>query len=93
MKSVLESEGFDDIQPWFKAYKYMLSNGRTKDFWHDPNYAKLLNVQQEAFTSYAAGNAKDPQKVLDYVAYHQQKILHDAGETKQAPKGSAPSLG
>ncbi|AWN15418.1 extracellular solute-binding protein [Salinisphaera sp. LB1] len=92
VKSVLESDGFDDIQPWFRAYKYMLSEGRTKDFWHDPNYAKMLDVQQEAFTAYAAGNAKDPKQVLDYIAYQQQKILHDAGETKQAPKGPAPSL-
>lgn len=92
VKGVLDSAGFDDIKPWFKAYKYMLSNGRTRDFWHDPNYAKMLDIQQEAFTSYAAGNAKDPKRVLDYIAYRQQKVLFDAGETKRAPEGKLPTL-
>jgi multiple sugar transport system substrate-binding protein len=92
VKSVLDSDGFDDIQPWFKAYKYMLGHGRTKDFWHDPNYAKLLDIQQQAFTAYASGNVKDAKKVLDYVAYRQQQVLFEAGATKKKPEGERPSL-
>lgn len=93
VKSVLESEGFDKIQPWFRAYKYMMRNGRTKDIWHDPNYAKLLDIQQSAFNSYATGGTNaDAMKVLDYIAYKQQKVLYQAGETKKAPKGPEPSL-
>lgn len=91
VKSVLDSEGFDDIQPWFKAYKYMLSSGRTKDFWHNPNYSAMLTVQQQALTYYATGGTKDPLKALDYIAWHQQKILHENGKAK-APSGSAPDL-
>lgn len=92
VKSVLESEGFDDIQPWFRAYKFMLKNGHTKDFWHLPSYSALLTVQQKAFTLYATGGTKDPKNVLDYIAWHQQKILHETGDAK-APEGSEPTLG
>lgn len=88
----LNSEGFDGIQPWFRAYKYMLKDGRTRDFWHDPNYANMLSNQQEAFTAYATGQVQDPKVALDYAAYKQQEILFDAGQTTTKPSGSAPSL-
>ncbi len=39
VKSVLEDPGFDDIQPWFRAFKYMLRKDRSRDFWHDPKYS------------------------------------------------------
>lgn len=91
-KATLESAGFDDLQPWFRAYKYMLKDGRTKDFWHDPNYAKMLSDQQEAFSAYATGQANDPKAVLDYIAYKQQETLHNAGQTDKAPEGSLPKI-
>ena len=91
-KVTLESTGFDDLQPWFRAYKYMLQDGKTLDFWHDPNYAKMLSDQQEAFTAFSTGQVKDARKALDYIAYKQQQTLYDAGETKTAPSGTLPSL-
>lgn len=84
-KAALESPGFEDIQPWFRAYKYSLTEERSRDFWHDPKYAELLSVQQTAFSSYATGVSKDPKKVLDYVACQQQKILLDAGTSTIEP--------
>jgi multiple sugar transport system substrate-binding protein len=91
-RATLESSGFDDLQPWFKAYKYMLQSGKTTDFWHDPNYAKMLSDQQEAFTAYSTGQVKDARQALDYVAYKQQQTLHEAGATKKAPTGTLPTL-
>ncbi|MBA7575673.1 hypothetical protein ES708_17506 [subsurface metagenome] len=84
-KAAVESAGFEDIQPWFKVYKYMLTEERARDFWHEAKYAEMLALQQEAFTAYATGVVNDPEKVLDYVAYMQQKILYEAGRTETPP--------
>jgi multiple sugar transport system substrate-binding protein len=83
-KATLERSDFDQIQPWFKAYKFML-DGRSKDFWHHPNYSRMLSVQQEAFTSYMTGQTDDPMAALNYAACQQQQILHDAGTAAKAP--------
>lgn len=91
-KATLESAGFDDLQPWFRAYKYMLQDGKTLDFWHNANYAKMLSDQQEALTAYSTGQVKDPKTALDYIAYKQQETLYQAGQTKTAPSGTLPPL-
>jgi multiple sugar transport system substrate-binding protein len=70
----------------------MLQDGKTVDFWHDPNYAKMLSDQQEAFSAFSTGQVKDARKALDYIAYKQQQTLYDAGQTKTAPSGTLPSL-
>lgn len=85
VKSVLDDPAFDSINPWNRTLKYMLSEGRSHDFYHSPKYSELLSVQQEAFTSYTAGTIDDPKKALDWAAGRQQKILHDAGETEKKP--------
>jgi len=90
VKSVLESPGFDNIQPWFRAYKYMLPNSR--DFWHEAKYSEMLAAQQEAFTSYATGEVSDPKLALDWAACEQQKILFEAGRTKIKPPDSCKNL-
>ncbi len=84
-KAAVESEDFENIQPWFRAYKYMLTEERSRDFWHEPKYAEMLSLQQAAFTAYATGEVDSAKKVLDYVAYHQQKILFEAGRTDTPP--------
>ncbi|WP_284946905.1 extracellular solute-binding protein [Acidisoma cladoniae] len=76
-KVTLTRPDFESIQPWYKTYKYMLNN--SSDFWHDPAYADMLSVQQEAFTAFATGQVKDPLQALNYTACRQQKILFDAG--------------
>src|SRR5215213_4498226 len=53
--AVLDDPGYDDLQPHFKAYKYMIRENRSKDFWHDPNYAQMLALQQEIL--YDAGRS------------------------------------
>jgi multiple sugar transport system substrate-binding protein len=73
------------MHPWYKAYKYMLTDERARDFWHDPKYSELLAVQQAAFSAYATGVIKDPQKAINYAAYQQQKILYNSGRTDIAP--------
>jgi len=90
--SVLNKPEFDDIKPWFRAYKYMLKASRGRDFWHHPMYAQMLAKQQEAFHAYITGKITDPQKALDYAAYHVQKILYDYGTTASPPPKSARNI-
>jgi multiple sugar transport system substrate-binding protein len=86
--ATLNDASFDSINPWNRAYKYMLQNDRAQDFWHEPNYAEMLALQQEAFTAYAAGEYNDALSVLNFVACEQQKILYDNGRTDVAPPDS-----
>ena len=83
--AALNSDGFEDIQPWFKVLKYMLNEERARDFWHEPTYSEMLSFQQEAFTSYASGNSTDALATLDLIAAEQQKILYESGRTTTPP--------
>ncbi|MDW8292428.1 MAG: substrate-binding domain-containing protein [Anaerolineae bacterium] len=67
---------------WFKPFVYMLEEGRSRDFWHLPEYAELLAIQQEAYNGYAAGQYNDPKAVLDSIAARQQALLYDKGRTQ-----------
>ncbi len=89
---VLNSPGFEDIQPWFRAFKYMLTGERSRDFWHEPTYAEMLAVQQAAFTGYATGEVDSAQRALDYAACEQQRILHEAGRTDNPPPASCEGI-
>lgn len=82
-RPTLTADGFDDINPWNRAYKYMLEPGRSRDFWHHPKYAEMLAVQQEAFSSYMTGQTADPMQALNYAACNQQQILFDAGSASE----------
>ena len=79
---------FESINPWNRAYKYMLQGNRSRDFWHEPSYAEMLAVQQEGFTAYLSGRTSDPMKVLNWIACRQQKILFDGGRSIIPPPGS-----
>lgn len=92
VKAVLEAKGFEDIQPWFRAFKYMLRADRSRDFWHDPKYSEMLAVQQEGFSAYATGQVNDARKVLEYIACEQQKILYEAGRSKIKPPDSCKNV-
>jgi multiple sugar transport system substrate-binding protein len=77
-KNVLNSEGFEELQPWFSAYKYMMLDGNSKDFWHHPAYAELLAIQQEAWSAYMAGEDGSVEKakaVLDDIAAKQDVVM------------------
>ena len=80
-KKGVEAEGFEELTPYTRAFKYMLQEGNSRDFWHLPEYAELLAVQQEAYSAYASGQVNDPNRVLDYIAAKQQQILFDNGRT------------
>lgn len=84
-KATVGSDEFDNINPWNRAYKYMLTRERARDFWHDPKYAEMLAVQQEGWTSYASGQVDDAANTLDWIACQQQKILFDAGRSEVPP--------
>lgn len=92
VKAVLESKGFEKIQPWFRAFKYMLRTDRSRDFWHDPKYSEMLAAQQEAFTAYATGQISDPKLGLEWAACEQQKILYEAGRSKIKPPDSCKNV-
>ncbi len=81
-ESGVNAEGFEEATPYTRAFKAMLQEGKSRDFWHLPEYAELLAVQQEAYSAYASGQVDDPQRVLDFIAARQQQILLDAGRTE-----------
>ncbi|PJF23661.1 MAG: sugar ABC transporter substrate-binding protein, partial [Phototrophicales bacterium] len=74
--SVVNDPGFNDINPWNRAYAYMLTDGRALDFWHEPNYSEMLAVQQEGFTAFVSGQVNDPMNTLSWIACRQQAILY-----------------
>jgi multiple sugar transport system substrate-binding protein len=90
-RATLAKPEFDAINPWNRAYKFMLAPGRSRDFWHDPKYSELLALQQEGFTSYLSGQTSSAKQALDYIACGQQQILLDAGTAKTAPSSSCSS--
>jgi len=92
VKATLNMPGFDEIQPWFRAMKYMLNQERARDFWHDPKYSELLAVQQDAFRAYITGQIDDPARALEYAACQQQKILFESGKSHIAPPGSCTGV-
>lgn len=92
VKATLESPGFDALHPWFRAFKYMLTHKRAKDFWHHPQYAELLKVQQEAFAAYISGEIADPRSTLEYIACKQQEILFKSGTTQYAPPDTCANV-
>jgi len=89
-KKTLESPGFDDIQPWFRAHKYMIA--RSRDFWHDPKYSEILAIQQEGWTAFASGQVSDPKNTLEWIACQQQKTLFEAGRTVTPPPASCAKV-
>ena len=91
-RATLKRSDFDSINPWNRAYKFMLEPGRSRDFWHHPKYAEMLAVQQEAFTSYMTGQTSDPMQALTYAACNQQSILYDFGTAQTPPSSNCATL-
>lgn len=91
-KAALESPDFDSIQPWFRAYRYSLTESRARDFWHHPKYSELLSIQQEEFTSYLTGGRSSAAETLEVIACKQQQIMYDAGTTKNAPPAACANI-
>jgi multiple sugar transport system substrate-binding protein len=81
-KEGVEAEGFEELNAYSRAFKYMLGEGKSRDFWHLPEYAELLAIQQEAYSAYASGQVSDPKRVLDYIAARQQQLLFENGRTE-----------
>jgi len=90
--AALNDPEFDSLQPHFRAYKYMIQENRSKDFWHDPNYAEMLAAQQQAFSAYLTDIVTDPMQALKYTACTQQQILFDAGRTDIEPSDSCADV-
>jgi multiple sugar transport system substrate-binding protein len=83
---------FEEINPWNRAYKYMLQPDRARDFWHEPNYSEMLAVQQEGFTAYVSGQVDDAVNVLEWIACRQQSILYENMRTDVAPPDSCDDV-
>ena len=80
-KEGVNAPGFEESSAYARAFKEMLGEGKSRDFWHLPEYARLLAIQQEAYNAYAAGQVKDPMHVLNYIAARQQEVLLEKGRT------------
>jgi len=91
-KVTLSREDFDEINPWNRTYKFMLEEGRSQDFWHDPKYSEMLAIQQEGYSAFVTGQSSDPQAVMNYIACAQQQILADSGTSKIEPSGMCAGL-
>lgn len=90
--AVLDDPGFDEMQPHFKAFKYMIRENRSQDFWHDPNYAEMLAIQQEAWNGFISDVVPDAKLALDYTACKQQEILYDAGRSDIEPSAACDDI-
>ncbi len=91
-KATMGSPDFVKINPWNRAYQFMLQPGTSQDFWHDPKYSEMLALQQEGFTSYMTGQSKSAQGVLDYIACGQQQILFEEGTAKTQPSDKCSNV-
>ena len=78
-RAVIDSDEFKKIAPWSRAFVDQIPN--TRDFWHLPEYAELLLVQQELWHDYCSGkyDVEEAKKVMDMVAERQEKILKKWG--------------
>jgi multiple sugar transport system substrate-binding protein len=83
---------FEELNPWNRAYKYMLQPDRARDFWHEPNYAEMLAIQQEGFTAFASGQVESAANTLEWIACQQQQILYDNVRTDVAPPDSCADV-
>jgi multiple sugar transport system substrate-binding protein len=92
LKSTLELPEFDTINPWNRAFRYMLSEKNARDFWHEPNYSEMLAVQQEGWTAFASGQVTDAANTLEWIACQQQKILFDNGRSEVAPPATCDNV-
>ncbi|MCC6314865.1 MAG: extracellular solute-binding protein [Thermomicrobiales bacterium] len=90
VQAVLDDPNWVTMQPHFRAYKYMLD--RSRDFWHDPNYAEMLSIQQEAWSAYVTDVVTDPMLALQYTACKQQQILYDAGRSEIEASGECADI-
>lgn len=92
LKSVLELPEFDSINPWNRAFRYMLNENRARDFWHEPNYSEMLAAQQEGWTAFASGQVSDAMNTLNWIACQQQKILFENDRTEVAPPAECDNI-
>ena len=83
-KKGVEAKGFEESSVYARSFKEMLGEGKSRDFWHLPEYSELLAIQQAAYNGFAAGQYTDAKKVLDYIAVKQQELLLSKGRTKVA---------
>src|SRR3712207_9496051 len=74
--------------PYTTLFRSYMLQGKSRDFWHDPNYAQMLAAQQEAFSAYMTDVITDPMQALKYAACQQQQILYDGERTDIEPSRS-----
>jgi multiple sugar transport system substrate-binding protein len=91
-KEGLNNEKYLNAFPYVKPFKYMLEEGRSQDFWHEPEYSQMLAIQQEAWNAYATGQVTSAKAALDYTAAKQQEILYNAGRTQEPPPEGTANL-
>ena len=91
-KEGLNNETYLNSAPYVRPFKYMLEEGRSVDFWHVPEYAQMLAVQQEAWNGYAAGTVSSAADALEYTAAKQQEILFNSGRSEEPPPEGTASL-
>lgn len=84
-KEAMTAPGFEDINPWNRVYKYMMTEDTARDFWHVSKYSELLAIQQEGWTAFASNQVTDAKNTLEWIACNQQKVFYDSGLSEVAP--------
>jgi len=80
VRSIIDTEEFLSMQPWHRAYKDMIP--LSLDFWHLPNYAELLQIQQEEWTAFVADSRITAKQAHDNIARRQEMVLRRDGFLK-----------
>lgn len=88
----LNDPDFADLNVWNRSYLHMLQDGKSQDFWKDPNYSEMLAVQQEAWTAFATGQIDDAELAMEWTACRQQEILFNSGSSEVAPPDSCADV-
>ena len=91
-KAAMYDPTFESINPWNRAYKYMLTTEHARDFWHVSKYSELLAVQQEGWTAFASGQVTDAKNTLEWIACQQQQIMFDSSLSQIAPPDTCKNV-
>lgn len=75
-KSVVETEAYENYQPWYEAQKKQAPHMR--DIWSIPEYASMLQITQNHLNNVIVGK-ESPEEALDNIAQEQEKLLKEAG--------------
>ncbi len=92
LKSVVDNPTVQAHDPWYRAYRYTMTNKHLVDEYHNADYATLMSEIQKAWTAYATGEINSASLANTYAACRQQATLFNTGLTNTAPPTSCANV-